>query len=54
MEPVTIGKAMARLQIDVDADLKQRLKVFAAQTDQTMSQVIEQALEKFLPIESKP
>jgi predicted transcriptional regulator len=42
---------MARLQIDIDPAIKQRLKIHAVRIDTTMSEIIEQALRAYLPVE---
>ena len=39
---------MARLQLDIDTDLKQRLKLMAVREDRTMSDVVEAALIEYL------
>jgi predicted transcriptional regulator len=41
--------AMARLQVDLPPDLKQRLKLAAVRRDETMSEVVIAALIDFLP-----
>jgi len=42
-------KKMARLQLDINEEIKQRLKVQAVTRGKTMSDVVEEALEIYLP-----
>jgi predicted transcriptional regulator len=48
MQLKRLDNSMARLQLDIDADLKQRLKLMAVREDRTMSDVVEAALLEYL------
>ena len=48
MRPPTVKK-MARLQLDINEEIKQRLKVQAVTRGKTMSEVVEEALAVYLP-----
>ncbi len=48
MQIQPIGEPMARLQLDIDADVKQRLKLMAVREDRTMSEVAEAAIVEYL------
>ena len=40
--------AMARLQLDIDSGVKQRLKLQSVREDRTMSEIVEAALVEYL------
>jgi predicted transcriptional regulator len=48
MQLKRLDNPMARLQLDIDPDLKQRLKLMAVREDRTMSDVVEAALLEYL------
>lgn len=48
VRPPTVKK-MARLQLDINEEIKQRLKVQAVTRGKTMSEVVEEALAMYLP-----
>ena len=48
MQSNPTGEPMARLQLDIDADVKQRLKLMAVREDRTMSEVAEAAIVEYL------
>lgn len=48
MQSTPFGDSMARLQLDIDAEVKQRLKLLAVREDRTMSEVVEAALLEYL------
>lgn len=43
-----LDDAVARLQVEIGDELKQRLKIAAVRQDRTMSQLCEEALEVYL------
>ena len=48
MQTTPSGDSMARLQLDIDSEVKQRLKLLAVREDRTMSEVVEAALLEYL------
>jgi predicted DNA-binding protein len=41
-------EAVARLQVEISDELKQRLKIAAVRQDRTMSELCEEAIEAYL------
>lgn len=48
MQQLPADDPMARLQVDIDEELKTRLKLHAVRQDKTMSDIVEIALAAYL------
>jgi hypothetical protein len=48
MQPIPEDDSMARLQVDIDEELKTRLKLHAVRQDKTMSDIVELAVAAYL------